>query len=124
MTTNDAPYYGAKVDWNITPNHRLEGTYLIDETGLGTDRYEYDHDTRTQGAYVGSGTQDRGGTNYIGKYTGIFTENFLVSGQYGDNQFDRTDSSTARRLLLRLRLPRRQRDPDRLLGQLADRPGR
>jgi outer membrane receptor protein involved in Fe transport len=94
VTQNEAPYYGAKVDWNITPNHRLEGTYLVDDTQLGTTTYEYDRDTRTQGAFVGTGEQSRGGDNYIGKYTGIFTENFLLSAQYGNNQFDRTDSSS------------------------------
>ena len=51
----------------------------------------------TQLGAVGTATQARGGENYIGKYTGIFTENFLVSGQYGDNDFDRTNASPQRR---------------------------
>jgi outer membrane receptor protein involved in Fe transport len=94
VTKNEAPYYGAKVDWSITPNHRLEATYLVDDTDLGTTLYQYDRATRTQGAFVGTGEQSRGGDNYIAKYTGILTENFLLSAQYGDNQFDRTDSSS------------------------------
>jgi len=94
VTQNEAPYYGAKVDWNITPNHRIEGTYLVDDTDLGSILYTYDRDTRTQGDFVGTGTQARGGDNWIGKYTGIFTENFLFSAQYGYNAFDRTDSSS------------------------------
>ena len=91
--TNNQPYYGAKVDWSITPNHRLEGTYLVDDTSLDSVRYEYDPDTRTQGDEVGTGFQSRGGDNWIGKYTGIFTDSFLVSAQYGYNGFDRTDGS-------------------------------
>ncbi len=93
VSMNNQPYYGAKLDWNITPNHRLEGTYLVDETTVDQERYAYDIDTRNQGDIVGTATQDRGGENYIGKYTGIFTENFLFAAQYGYNAFDRTDDS-------------------------------
>jgi hypothetical protein len=91
---NAAPYYGAKLDWNLTPNHRLEGTWITDTTEVSLDSYNYDPATRTQGAYIGTGWQSRGGDNYILKYTGILADNFLLAGQYGRNQFDRTDSSS------------------------------
>ncbi len=95
VTKNAVPYYGGKVDWNITNNHRIEGTYLDDSTDLESDRYTYDPVTRTQGDYIGTGVNSRGGTNYILKYTGIFSDNFLASGQYGVNEFGRTDGSNA-----------------------------
>ncbi len=86
------PYYGGKVDWNITNNHRLEATYITDEVETDTQDYQYDRDagTLTPGF---TGVQQRGGQNIIGKYTGIFAENFLIAGQYGTNDFDRTNSS-------------------------------
>jgi outer membrane receptor protein involved in Fe transport len=87
------PYWGGKVDWNITANHRLEGTYFDDATSIDTTAYNYDPELGF-GDEVGVGTLDRGGENYIGKYTGIFTENLLVSAQYGKNSFDRTDASS------------------------------
>jgi hypothetical protein len=89
------PYYGGKVDWNITPNHRLEATYLDDSTEVDASLYGMVDRVIDWDDYRGVGTYVRGGENYIGKYTGIFTENFLFSAQYGFNQFDRTDYSTS-----------------------------
>jgi outer membrane receptor protein involved in Fe transport len=88
------PYYGGKLDWNITPNFRLEGTYFTDETTVDTTAVEYDRTTDTFGAEIGIGEIQRGGENYIGKFTGILAENFLISLQYGKNDFDRTDASS------------------------------
>jgi outer membrane receptor protein involved in Fe transport len=87
------PYWGGKLDWNITPSHRLEGTYISDEVTVDVTTYDYDLDTRTLGGVAGVGTDERGGDNYIAKYTGIFTDNFLLSAQYGANDFNRTSQS-------------------------------
>ena len=89
------PYYGGKLDWNITPNFRLEGTYFTDDTTVDQtassvrrgDRHLRRRDRRRR-------DPDRGGENYIGKFTGILAENFLVSAQYGKNDFNRTDASS------------------------------
>ncbi len=86
------PYYGGKMDWNITNNHRIEGTYISDSVDTDTQDYAYDYDTGTLTPGF-TGTQKRGGDNYIGKYTGIFAENFLISAQYGSNEFNRTNAS-------------------------------
>lgn len=100
------PYWGGKLDWNITPSHRLEGTYISDDVQVDVTTYEYipggdwAPDTPPYpsgghiGAKIGAGVDNRGGDNYIIKYTGIFTENFLLSAQYGDNQFNRTNKSS------------------------------
>ena len=88
------PYWGGKLDWNITPNFRLEGTYFTDETTVDQTAVEYDWDTDTFGDTIGVGEVMRGGENYIGKFTGILAENFLVALQYGKNDFDRTDASS------------------------------
>ncbi len=89
------PYYGGKIDWNITPSHRVEATYISDNVDVEETTYWYD---RTGGAgkldAIGDGILSRGGDNYIFKYTGIFGESFLLAAQYGKNNFDRTNSST------------------------------
>ncbi len=88
------PYYGGKLDWSITPNHRLEGTYLTDRTTIEQDLYGISDGVIDYSDYRSSGERSRGGENYIGKYTGILSSNFLLAAQYGFNAFDRTDSAT------------------------------
>ena len=91
----DNPYYGGKLDWNITSNHRLEGTFITDQVDVDNTQYAWDRVGGTgQGELQGQGLTERGGDNYIAKYTGIFSENFLLSGQYGNNDFNRTDTAT------------------------------
>jgi len=89
------PYWGGKLDWNITSNHRVEGTFISDQVDVNNTQYEWDRVGGTGlGELQGESITERGGDNYIFKYTGIFTENFLLSAQYGVNNFDRTRSST------------------------------
>ena len=94
-TSFDNPYWGGKIDWNITSNHRVEATYITDAVDVTNTQYSWDRVGGTgQGDLQGQGITERGGDNYIFKYTGIFSENFLLSGQYGTNDFNRTDSAT------------------------------
>jgi outer membrane receptor protein involved in Fe transport len=88
------PYYGGKLDWNITPNHRLEATYLTDETTIDQTLHPIVDGVIQFDTVNSTGERTRGGENYIGKYTGIFSENFLLSAQYGFNAFDRTDQAS------------------------------
>jgi len=91
--TRDDPYYGGKLDVNITPSHRLEGTYFTDEVTVDSGQFEFDGVNRTAG--VGGGFQEAGGTNTIAKYTGIFGSRFVASAQFGTNEFDRNILSSA-----------------------------
>jgi hypothetical protein len=86
----DDPYYGGKLDLNLTKSHRLEGTYFTDEVTVDSDQFDHDADTRQRGDEVGLGTHDAGGENIIGRYTGIFGSHFVITGQYGENDFNRT----------------------------------
>jgi outer membrane receptor for ferrienterochelin and colicin len=96
ITVDDGanPYWGGKLDWSITPNHRIEGTYFSDQVELDRTLYSL-NDDHTFGDSMGTGLLQRGGENYIAKYTGIFSQSFLLSGQFGVNQFDRTNTSPA-----------------------------
>ncbi len=86
----DDPYYGGKLDINLTQSHRLEGTYFTDEVTVDSEQFDHDSVARQRGAFVGDGTHDAGGENIIGRYTGIFGSHVVLSGQYGENDFNRT----------------------------------
>ena len=88
------PHWGAKLDWNITSRHRLEGTYLSDSTNVDTTNSTFDATTRSVGDVIDTGTRSRGGHNAIIRYTGVISDGFLLSAQVGQNQFDHTDQST------------------------------
>jgi len=78
-----------------SPQPRLEGTYLTDETTIEQDLYGISDGVVDFSDYRSSGERSRGGENYIGKYTGILSSNFLLSAQYGFNAFDRTTARPA-----------------------------
>jgi outer membrane receptor protein involved in Fe transport len=82
------PYWGGKLDWNITAGHRLDGTYLSDDVDVNFTRV-WDRDPDT----LYTGIRRRGGDNFIFKYTGSLADNLLISAQAGRNQFDRTNYS-------------------------------
>lgn len=84
--TNDNPFWGAKLDWNITPNH------IIELTAFNDDRDGPKSGTRVGGVSL-DGNNFRGGETYIGKYTGIFGSNLVVSLQASSNEFDRSNVS-------------------------------
>jgi hypothetical protein len=86
----DDPYYGGKLDINLTQSHRLEGTYFTDEVTVESEGFDHDAETRQRGAFNGLGNHDAGGENMIGRYTGIFGSHVVLSGQYGENDFNRT----------------------------------
>ena len=88
------PYWGAKIDWQMTSNQHLEGTYISDDADVDFTRYDFDSETRTLLDPRGTGVRRRGGSNVIFKYTGVLGENVLLSAQAGRNEFHRTNFST------------------------------
>jgi hypothetical protein len=83
------PYWGAKLDWNITSSHRLEGTVISDHTDVDERVFEVDPETGTVGGLISTGYTTRGGENWILKYTGILGDKVLLSAQAGFNPFSR-----------------------------------
>lgn len=79
------PYWGGKVDFFITPKHRLEYTHFSDEA---TDVTHYITSTGDDQVLAGTG-----GLTQIGKYTGKFTDWFTLSALYGKSTFNQTSSS-------------------------------
>jgi len=81
------PTWLVKVDWNINDSNKLEFTSFSDTSKIDTKTYDAD------GNYIGTRKQENGGENYIGKYTGYFTDNFTMSALYGHGEFKRKDGA-------------------------------
>lgn len=79
-TTDDAPFWGGKLDGWLTSKQHLEFTYF-DTTKDVRNR------TIEGGKETGGTDQRAGGVNYIGRYTGTFTPWFTLSAAYGVNKF-------------------------------------
>ena len=77
------PTWLVKVDWNINDSNKLEFTSFSDKTKTET---AYDD---ANGNFVGTNFEENGGENYIGKYTGYFTDTFTMSALYGHGTFKR-----------------------------------
>jgi outer membrane receptor protein involved in Fe transport len=87
------PYWGGKVDWSLGSGHRLEGTFLSDRVDVDFSAHAYDRQSAELGMLFGSGTRERGGSNWILRYSGILGDNLLLTAQYGSNEFARSDRS-------------------------------
>ncbi len=81
----DDPFWGAKIDAIPIDGQRLE--FTIFDTRRTTNRSVADYTATDEGASVGTFNPttnfNYGGLNYVGKYTGTFTDWLTVSGAYG-----------------------------------------
>ncbi len=103
---NKSPFYGAKIDAIIVDGQRLEFTYFNTESLTTRDIFgtslfslasggRYNPNTNAPGNYASTTLFRAGGENYVGRYTGSFTEWLTVSAAYGVNKNrDTTESST------------------------------
>lgn len=77
-----------KLDWNITDNHILEGTFLRDKLDYSGKFYSYDFGSGTEGALVTTAvpTPDVQENEYrILSYTGFLTNNLTLNATYGES---------------------------------------
>ncbi|HET9810900.1 MAG TPA: TonB-dependent receptor [Sphingomicrobium sp.] len=91
---NNDPFWGVKVDAFPLDNHHLEFTIFDTRNTLHRTDIQYSEDTDGNGLF-GTGTSvtdfNGGGVNYVGKYTGRFTDWLTVSAAYGKMR-DRFDN--------------------------------
>lgn len=83
---SDNGFWGVKLDWLITDNHKLELLGFSDENEGRTDNYGYSWASEEVGAYAGAGFSRTGGENYSLTYTGHFSDNFTAKAMYGINK--------------------------------------
>ena len=84
--TSDDPFYGAKVDFLVTDDHRLEFTYFSDDQTSHTENTFVNANGDTVGNYVSSNFQF-GGESWIARYTGVWTDWLTTSIAYGVNEY-------------------------------------
>lgn len=85
---DDAPFFGGKLDWQITDNHAMEYTFLRDERTIDIEGYHYDGNSRTLGSRKSIGEKDLGGSTHILRYTGTLFDNLTLSALYGHGERD------------------------------------
>ena len=86
-------FWGAKLDWMITDDHKLELLAFSDKADSTRDQFAYTWATDTRAALNGVSLADSGGDNYSLTYTGHFGEQVTVKAMYGvnnRNSFTRT----------------------------------
>jgi len=92
--TNSSPQYLVKVDWNVTDNNFFELTAFSDKSKDETDLWESPTAySEPKGAFIGPSTAEAGGTNVIGKWTSLITEDLSVSALYGSGKYSRSESA-------------------------------
>jgi len=89
----DSPFYGFKVDFTPFDGQRLEGTFFDtrnlvtrDIFGTAASGRRYNPTTNDPGAYASTSVFRTGGINFVGRYTGTFTDWLTISGAYGQNR--------------------------------------
>ena len=85
-TTSTSPFWGGKLDAVITDGHRLELMLYSDKQTQKTRYTNYDEDTDSLTDVRGGTIGKFGGLNWIGTYTGKFTDWFTLSASYGRNK--------------------------------------
>ena len=86
-TNSDNGFWGTKLDWNITDDHRLELLAFSDEGDTDTRLYTYDFANEAIGTSPPSeSTSSGGGKSGSLTYTGRFGESFIAKAMYGINQ--------------------------------------
>ncbi|MGV3554517.1 MAG: TonB-dependent receptor [Croceibacterium sp.] len=92
-TETTSPFFGGKVDFVIADGHRLEGTYFRDAQTQRTAYIDYDPVADTLGGNRGDVVNKYGGDNFIGTYTGQFTDWLTLSLSYGENHDKSTQAA-------------------------------
>lgn len=85
-TDNSDGFWGAKLDWIITDDHRLELLAFSDETDTQLEAYSYDFAARETTSFTGGSSSEGGGKSGSITYIGQFGENFTAKAMYGINR--------------------------------------
>ncbi len=92
-TMSDDPFYGAKVDFLVTDDHRLEFTYFKDEQTQTSETTQFNPLTGALVTTQGESEFRFGGENWIARYTGVWTDWLTTSLSYGVNEYNESNSS-------------------------------
>jgi len=86
----EIPTWLLKMDWNITESHTLEFTAFSDKAKTKSHIYANETASTKRLGSIGTVTQESGGENFVGKYTGYLTDTFTISALAGHGEFSRS----------------------------------
>ncbi len=86
----DNLFWGAKIDWDISENHRLSVFGYSNRQDTDQENFLYDAETQVIGNSTGGSSTKRGGEAISASYTGYITEDLTVKALYGqiDTEFE------------------------------------
>ena len=87
---DDNGFWGLKVDWLFSDDHRIEYTGFSDEGTVERTSYRWDESTGEVGEERSKRDFERGGTNHILAYRGYFGPHIAVSALWGTGEYDLT----------------------------------
>ena len=87
---DDNGFWGLKLDWLLSDNHRIEYTGFSDEGTVERTSFRWDEETGEIGRELGERTFERGGTNHILAYRGYFGPRIAASALWGIGEYDLT----------------------------------
>ncbi|NQZ10621.1 MAG: TonB-dependent receptor [Algicola sp.] len=79
----DNLFWGAKIDWDISDNHRLSYFAYSNRNDTVENRYSYDAETQVRGDNIGTFLNMRGGDAQSISYTGYLTDDLNISALWG-----------------------------------------
>lgn len=97
---NKSPFYGGKIDGIITDGHRVEFTYFNTSSRTRVNTFgnavsaPYDAVNNIIPRFDDAIDEFAGGENYVGRYTGQFTDWLTISGAYGKYKNQSTSASS------------------------------
>jgi Carboxypeptidase regulatory-like domain/TonB-dependent Receptor Plug Domain len=91
---NNTPQYLVKVDWAVNGSNNFELTAFSDKSKDRTSQWfsTTPYDT-PQANFIGDSTATTGGTNVIGKWTAIITDDFTLEAMYGSGKYSRSETA-------------------------------
>lgn len=95
-SSTDSPQGLVKFDWYVNDNHRVELTAFRDTSEVeGTTYSRPSGDTGIGGGEaIGTFSTERGGDNYVAKWTGYMTDNLTLSAMYGKGDYSRGNADS------------------------------
>ncbi|MDO6838851.1 TonB-dependent receptor plug domain-containing protein [Paraglaciecola chathamensis] len=89
---SDNLFWGAKVDWFITDDHKISLFGYSNNSDTESTAYEFDRSTGEVGDALQTTIRERGGDLKSISYTGNFTDELTVSAMYGEIETSYTNT--------------------------------
>lgn len=95
VDTNNDPFLGLKLTFAINQNHDLNLTYFSDENTIKRNSFRWNEVSGEVGDFRSRVDIDRGGDNYIARYTGNINDRLSISVLSGRNAYEYTNRNDA-----------------------------